>query len=51
MDLAMITGAAVALGGCLLALAVLPARPAMGGDRPRGGQGHASGHGELRKGS
>jgi len=50
MDLAMITGAAVALGGCLLALALLPARPAAGGDRPGGGQGHASGHGELRKG-
>jgi EmrB/QacA subfamily drug resistance transporter len=50
MNLAMITGAAVAFGGCLLALALLPARPATGGDRPRGGQGHASGHGELRKG-
>jgi EmrB/QacA subfamily drug resistance transporter len=50
MDLAMITGAAVALGGCLLALALLPARPATSGDRPRGGQGQASGHGELRKG-
>jgi EmrB/QacA subfamily drug resistance transporter len=36
MDLAMITGAAVALGGCLLALAVLPARPARGG-QPAGG--------------
>jgi EmrB/QacA subfamily drug resistance transporter len=50
MDLAMVTGAAVALGGCLLALAALPARPAAGGDLPRDGQGHASGHGELSKG-
>ena len=36
MDQAMITGAAVALGGFLLALAVLPARPARGG-QPAGG--------------
>jgi hypothetical protein len=49
MDLAMVTGAAVALGGCLLALAALPARPTAG-DRPRGGQGQTSGHGELKKG-
>lgn len=44
------TAAAVALGGCLLALAALPPRPTADGDPPRGGQGHASGHGELRKG-
>jgi hypothetical protein len=37
MDLAMVTGAAVALGGCLLALALLPARPAAGGE-PLAGQ-------------
>ena len=29
---------------------LLPDRPAAGGDRPRGGQGYASGHGEFRKG-
>jgi hypothetical protein len=50
MDLAMVTAAAVALGGCLLALAALPARPTADGDPPRGGLGHASGHGELRIG-
>ena len=39
MDLAMATGAAVALGGCLLALAILPARPAAGNDESgKGGE-------------
>jgi hypothetical protein len=50
-DLAMVTGAAVAFGGCLLALVLLPARPAADGRSPAGPAGHASGHGELRKGS
>jgi hypothetical protein len=34
MDLGLITAAAVALGGCLIALAVLPARHARGDARP-----------------
>jgi MFS family permease len=41
----------VALGSCLLALALLPARPAAGGDPPRRASGHAAGHGRRRKGS
>ena len=50
MDLAMVTGAAVALAGCLLALLFLPSRPAAGTGGPGALPGHASGQDELRKG-
>ena len=50
MDLAMVTGAAVALAGCLLALLFLPSRPAAGTGGPGALPGHTPGHDELRKG-
>jgi EmrB/QacA subfamily drug resistance transporter len=49
MDLTMLTGAGVALGGCLLALAALPARQATGVGPTHGAPGAAS-HGERAKG-
>jgi EmrB/QacA subfamily drug resistance transporter len=49
MDLAMVTGAAVALAGCLLALLALPSRPAAGPDAPGALSGRTSGHGSAGK--
>jgi hypothetical protein len=51
MDLAMVTGAAVAWAGCLLALALLPAGPATGGEPAGEASGHPAGHDSPRKGS
>jgi EmrB/QacA subfamily drug resistance transporter len=51
MDLAMVTGAAVAWAGCLLALALLLAGPATGGEPAGEAPRHPAGHDSPRKGS